>query len=533
MPPSGSIPNSHAIYGIQLFLVLEDNPSAKFPVVSATLEHSLNQVPVASVTVPVGLKISKDNEADINTLTIPNRAKVKLILSGTGKPHPTGVVAQPSGNITNQVIFEGYITAVHNHISVQSVSTTLVIFHWLDDLDISTLALGEFTKTAPGDWFSIDNSPAVNLAVEFPYGLGTGTNSFLTPSDIIKLDWWEGILKPGIEFKITSPLHRFINMQTSKPVNTFVRSAISRIESQGRLYLNSSATASIDIPAILNNIGNIFTNVIMRADGGSSAFEKLISLAKEFRFILAPGIGTKNARLIEYNPVGKVIKTITESEFDFGSSSPNPTVVPAAVLLFSSTAIPTPIDISPKDSKGVDQGFVGQYPSAAAVKSSGVALGPFLVLPVPSWLEQGLSGPYTFTNKGLIISPAGSPKAGAASSTATPISGQIPGSSFADSYAQALYFDALFAAKTQDIVCGFRTDIELGDCIALTFSKNVTNTKIKRRGMVNSIIYNFTAGESPTINTTYKLKHVFEEAEANYFGFNINTGFPHPFFKGI
>lgn len=529
-PPSGSIPNSHAVYGVQLFLKIK---GVKYPVVSATIENTLNQIPVASVTVPVGLKISKDNEADINGLSIQERTKAEIVMSASGKPHPTGVsVAYSKNNIVDEVIFEGYVIAVHNHVSVQSVSTTLVIFNWSDDLDISTLAFGDFAKIAPNDWFTENDAPETGAAFQFPFPLASGV--WLRKDDIVSKNWWSDIITPGVIYKTERPAHKFVNTSASRLPNNLVRAPFTSGKIIGRLILNSKAREAIKSnDRILENIGYALTSVIMGSAGGSSVFEKIVSLAKEFRFMLTHSWNPRltnphHARVFPYNPVRGVTVELTDKEFDFGPGAPNPTAVPAALMLYSNKAINPYMLVG--NQKQLDAGFIGQYPPASAVASRGVATGPFLTMPVPSWMEEGLPGPYLFdqASKGLIISPAGSKNS---SQPQTPSSPPVAGTNFADLYAQALYFDALFAARTQDIVCGYRRDINPGDVIAVSFRKNIKNTKIRKRGMVNSVIMTFSAGERATVNVTYKLKHVFDEGETRYFGFDFYTGIPHPIFE--
>lgn len=530
MPPVSTIPSSHAVYGLNVFLLIEET-GEKFPVVSATLEYALNQIPVASVVVPVGLKVSKDSEPDINSLVLKDRTKARVVVSGVGKPHPNGVNAYPTSNIKDEVLFEGYVTAVHNHLSVGSVSTTIILFSWLQDLDISALSSGDFVKSTPADWFSFDRQQIAINTETLPYYLGSGVpsnNNRLKKLDIAKVDWWEEIFKPGIEFRISQPLNRFLNLSgTNRQINQFVSSAISRIFSNGRLTLNSVASnglmSSINM---LGEIGKLFTNVIMREQGGSSAFEKLVSLGREFRFVIAPSI--QYANLMEYNPVGPATHYLKENEFDFGASTPNPTVVPSAVIVHGNTLPGKLVQKTPSDNSKVDIGFIGQYPNP--VKATGIATGPFLVIPAPSWMYSVSGTISTFTStKGIAITPDvqyTSQGRVAARTSSTDFR------KFADAYAAAAYFDALFAAKSQDVICGFRTDIEPGHCLHVEFSKN-GNKKFEKRGIVNSVIYSFSGGQNPNVSTTYKLKHVFDSEEAKYFNFDPKIGLPHSLFVGL
>lgn len=528
MAAVSSIPGSHAVYGLNVFLAIEGK---EYPIVSTTIEYTLNQIPVAAVTVPCGLKISKDNEEDVSSLPANRRVRAQILISGTGKPHPNNVRATPTGNISKEVLFDGYVAAVHNHISVASVSTTVVLFSWLQDLDISTLASGEFVKTSPNDWFSTSYKQWVNFdADEFPYFKGA-QDKLLRRTDIVELDWWEGIIKPGMLYKANAPLNKFVKLSNSRAPNQYIPPALAKIFSNSRLTLTPNAASGVrGHQTVVSQIAKKFTDIVMGSEGGSSAFEKLISLGREFKFVLAPFI--KTAKLIEYNPLTKVTHFLKENEFDFGSSTPNPSVVPAAVLLHG---IPPNAywiswgEPSPNEGK-VDLGFTGQYPNP--IKNNGIATGPFLVVPTPEWMFSPNKYGYGFiSSKGLVIRSNSNPNNNSSNTPA----GNPNLSKFADAYAASVYFDAIFAAKTQEIVCGFRTDIQPGDCLHMEFSKGISsqNNKFEKRGIVNSVIYVLSGGNTPRINTTYKLRHVLDKSDAEYFDVNMTNGIPHPLFKGL
>jgi hypothetical protein len=533
MPPSNPKLAPHqAVYGINVYLILEDQNTQKYPVVSVSIEYALNQIPVANVVLPAGKKISNDSELNINNLNIDRRIKAKLVLSGEGKPHPAILTSNPSpsGNVTDLVIFEGYVGAVHYQFNTNSVSSTVVLFHWMHDLDISTVASGDFMKTAPSDWFRAEfRDSTVNNTETFIYRLSgkqsSGGEKFLTTAQILDLDWWEGIFKPGLYYKATQPLTRFIKASTSsRAPNQFLLNVLDRLKSENRLRLNNRAKSALQSNApTLRQLGSLFTEVIMEGSGGSSAFEKLVSLSREFKFVLAPRVS--DCILKEYNPAGRIRKVLTVNDFDFGGSSPSPTVLPAAALLFGLPSQNLTV-YSSNAGKRVDNGFVGQFPNP--IPTQGIATGPFLVIPTPAWMHPIASVAEFSPKTGITVLPdTAKPPASSNSNADTQIS-RRDFRIFADAYAQSAYYDNLFASKTQDIVCGFRTDIELGDCILLKF--NEQNKFFEKRGIVNSINHIFSAGESPRVNTIIRLKHVFDGSDISYFG--LNVGLDHAFFVG-
>jgi hypothetical protein len=525
-PGNSKLPSHQAAYGIKLYLVLGEGSSEKrYPVVSANLEFALNQIPVANVILPAGKKISNDSEQDASQLDITNRVKARLVMDGVGIPHPTKLTSnpQPTGGVSNLVIFEGYVGGTHYQFNTNSVSSTITIFHWMQDLDMSTVASGNFMKTSPSDWFTGgfgQSSTTLNQGFVYPLK-ATANSENLTAGDILIKDWWEEIFKPGFEYKARQPLNRFVNAGSNRQPNQYLINVLPRLKSEGRLKLNSKFTNAVS-PISLIELGKKFTNIVMEAAGGSSAFEKLVSLSREFKFVLAPRIF--DCLIKEYNPAAAVVKTLTGDEFDFAGSSPNPTVIPAAVLIYGRSASTASTKLVDSQFAPLDNGFIGQFPNPIA--STGVATGPFLMIPTPDWMYSLTAPGSTFDiTQGLSILPDSHNNSNN-SNTQQQTSNNLR--IFGDAYAQASYYEYLFAAKNQHIVCGFRTDIELGDVIMLEFKEK--SKVFKKRGIVNSINYIFAAGDSPRVNTVIELKHVFDEKEIEYFG--LSTPVSHAFFVG-
>jgi hypothetical protein len=523
--PTKNLNLNQAVYGIKLFLVIGEGENEKrYPIVSAAIEYALNQIPVANVVLPVGKKISSDTEADVNQLNINRRVKAKIVLDGDGVPHPKGLKSQPtpSGNVKNLVIFEGYVGATHYQVNTNSVSNTVVLFHWLHDLDISTVASGDFTKTASHDWFGPESAnKSIDTTQGFTYRLST--DSYLQRAQILELDWWEGIFKPGILYKASQPLPRFKNGRSlSREANKYITGVIDRLKSNGRLTLNKDAKEGLLANTnCLSELGKVFTQTVMEAAGGSSAFEKLVSLAREFKFVLAPR--TFDCILKEYNPVAPIDKTLIGAEFDFGASTPNPTLIPAAVLVWGRPPESSVLNRI-NEANTVDSGFVGQYPNP--LLPEGIANGPFFIINSPQWLYSTSNFIEFVPTKGISIIPDSSRPSN--NNNTSNVQQNVDFRKFGNAYAKTAYYENLFAAKTQEIICGFRDDIELGSSLLLLFQGGAG--QITKRGIVNSITHIFSSGETPRVNTIVRLKHVFDENDINYF--NVGAGIEHPLFVG-
>lgn len=521
---SATISSNHAIYGLEAYV---DIDGKKAPIISATIEFALNQIPVANVTIPSGVKFDRaggqSKEGLLTEQDLQGKKPAKIIVTGAGRPHPAGVNATPSGDAT-MVLFEGYLVAKNVQFGTNSISTTLTLFHWMYDLDTSSFASGDFVKTSPQDWF--DPEPPSGAIDKGTLPLLAENKQPITVRQFKDSDWWQNIMDPVSRAKANQDKwYKFRNSQNLTP-NTDLLKALNRMTSNGALTLNAEAKAGIEQSMILANIHQVFARVLMYSYGGSSGFEKLVSLGREFKFMLAPRVTT--CLVVPYNPVQKVEYTLTEKEFDFGFSSSNPTVVPRGVIVFGD---PNTISAIQPDQTKKDAFFIGQY---VPKQSNQSVSGPFFTLKAPDWMHSLVkSGNVLFSGTGpkIGICPDTDPGNGKApGNTANPVS---PPTAFADAFAKACYFDNLFSAKIQEVVCGFRTDIGPGDCILLkggSSGENVSGSgpNWEKRGMVDSVSYLLSGGDVPKINTIYRLRHVFDKSDIQ--AFDIVGGVPHPLF---
>jgi len=517
-----TLSSNHAVYGLNAYV---DIGGKRAPIISATIEFALNQIPVANVIIPSGIKFDRSGgqstEGILDTADLQGRKSAKIVITGKGRPHPADVKALPSGDIEEMILFEGYLIAKNVQFGTSSVSTTLTLFHWMSDLDTSSFASGDFAKTSPQDWFDpeLPQNPFTNIS-----GLYDG-GKYIELQNFIKSDWWQEVIYPVSKFRANQKKNnKFRNPNKVTPNSDLIKS-INRMQSGGSLALNEKAKANIQKTNIVPSIHEVFVNVLMRDQGGSSGFEKLVSLAREFKFMLAPRVST--CLVVPYNPVKKVDYTLTEKEFSFGFSSGNPTVVPRGVIIFGASK---PIGVFNTSQSKVDTFFLGEYIPDQSEESSG----PFFTIKAPAWM-------HSIVNSQNVIFSGKGPKIGICPDT-DPGNGKPPGNNenlvqpptaFANAFAEAWYFDNLFSARMQEVICGFRTDIGPGDCILLkgdVSGQNVSGASKnwEKRGMVDSVSYLLFGGDAPRINTVYRLRHVFDKSDIEYF--KLENGLPHPLF---
>ena len=507
--PTDLIPPHHAVY--QLEVTLEINGKV-IPVVDAVIEFVLNQIPIARIQVPSGITLpAGDNNKLLTPEDLTGKVAATVRCVGYGKPHPTGVEAEPKGD-DDLILFSGYVLSSNVAFSTSGTSTTLVLVSWLYDLDNTSFASGDFDKTAPNDWFTEERTQLVDPSSTSPVRLAGGLA--LESSKIPDADWWNDIIKPGFIYKASQPLKKF-NAGETPSNNAAALSAIDKIS--GILKLNDIAKASLkSTEAISKAINNKLGAMILTGEGGSSGFEKLINILSYFGAVLVPTAG--NAQIIAYSHMGVATKYMKDNECDFGSSSPNIAVLPVGAIMYGAASTSTLAnDTTPEI---INTTFVGQF----VPDLQGIEGGPFVVFPVPDYLAQVQISPIPngqFKSKVGITSIGGAPPTPATPGPANSVESLKP---FANELAKFHYFNKLYANKTLDVLCGYRVDIIPGMIMEIarsTSSASGSNVSglgptWQKRGVVEAVTLVLSASGT-RINTQLRLRHVMEQQDIEMF----------------
>jgi len=509
---SNAIDKAHAAYKISVDLVVNGKT---VPVVDAVVEFVLNQIPIARVVVPSGVTFNSNASGGSQLLDpqdLTGRKPAQLKVKGVGKPHPTGSKATPTAGV-DTVLFDGYVLSSSADFSTTGVATTVVLVHWMYDLDLASFACGDFDKNAPDSWFTLQDSSLPAKEHAQPTYIGEG--SVVADTQYVTSDWFKDIIKPAASYKASQPLSRFRSKAPSN--NAAAVTALGKLTSKGKLKLNSKAASALALgPSTLvtHAINEMVGTVIFTGTGGSTIFEKLVTLTSAFGAVIAPRVD--ECLVMSYNPLGPVDVEIPDSECDFGGGSANPALLPMGAIMYGGGISSSIVNI---DKSIIEDNFIGQYVAPLQGKVDG---GPFIVFPTPDYLSsihtsQAPDG--QFKSKVGIV-PATSPTPPKANNTQH----SIP-KGFADEIAKSHYFSKVFAAKTQDVLCGFRLDVAPGDCVKIYRAEgsasgaNVSGLAKNwvKRGIVESVTYTLSASSSK-IMTSYRLRHLMEKQDIDMFG---------------
>lgn len=169
-------------------------------VVSFSATFALNSIPVGSLVVAAGYNVYDESEATIHKAlqVLKPRDKVKVTLTIRSNDGETALMPDGRG-----VIFDGYYMGTGYQRSPNSVSYTLQLVHWLDDLNCSSMINGNWHPGVPHDLAqAANNDVALMRGGSNAMGVTTNavpivdsTNSIIVLKNMEE-DLWGSVLKP-------------------------------------------------------------------------------------------------------------------------------------------------------------------------------------------------------------------------------------------------------------------------------------------------------------------------------------------------
>ena len=506
------IPRNATIHRLSVFLILEDVDSW-IPVVSATVEYVLNQIPSATVKVPSGITADlSGNEVLLRPEDLQGRKQARIYVEGlAGDPHPSGVKLKPGIDSYFELLFDGYLQSASVSVGVGATSTVISLTGKLSDLDITAFGSGDFDRSTPSDWFTSRTRRDVGSGL----GLSKGNNDYVLVEDYQSKDWWSDIFQPSMITAATAPLANFFGGESVPSNNDVLKDVLNSVESKG-LVLLSGASVALGVAGVSQQLHGQFTRMIVAGEGGATALEKILLLFSPFGVVLAPRI--EGAEVMPYRPVGSTDLTIDASAFDLGASSPNSVRLPIGTIMYGGQGQVSVVkDVATGTT--IETSFVGQY-NLNVPSGSREAYGGWLVIPSPPYLYNtllpGVSRLKFDQTQGMaplqqdpnFVGPPEPPDA-----VATDVK------PLGDALAKQAYFNTVYSSKTQDIVLGFALDFAPGMRLKYDFPANKIsglNSSNSCVGVVESVTYNFSA-ESAVVNTILRMRHVMNDADVKLF----------------
>jgi hypothetical protein len=506
------IPRNATIHQLQVVLALE-NVDTLIPVISATVEYVLNQIPTATVKIPSGITANlSGKEVLLSPEDLQGRQRATIYVDGlAGAPHPSGVKLKPDVDSYVAALFDGYLQSASVSVGVGATSTVISLTGKLSDLDITAFGSGDFDRSTPSNWFTSRTRRDVTSGLQ----LSKGDNDYVLVEDYQSKDWWKDIFEPSMSAAATAPLANFFGGESVPSNNEGLVDALYSVNSKG-LVLLGGASAALGVAGVSEQLHDQFTRTIVAGEGGATAFEKILLLFSPFGVVLAPRI--RGAEIMPYRPVGSADLTIDAAAFDLGASSPNSVRFPIGTIMYGGRGQVSVVqDVATGTT--IETSFVGQY-NLNVPSGRRRAYGGWLVIPSPPYLYNtllpGVSRLKFDQTQGMaplqqdpnFVGPPEPPDA-----TATDVK------PLGDALAKQAYFNTVYSSKTQDIVLGFALDFAPGMRLKYNFPANKIsglNSSNSCVGVVESVTYNFSA-ESAVVNTILRMRHVMNDADVKLF----------------
>ena len=517
------------VANIRLYL---DVDGTVYPVSTFSASFALNSIPRATCQLAPGADVATGARSTIHThaekfaVRSPARVFVKF-LSGS---RMGSNLYKPGKEMT---LFKGYVSGASLARSSQSVSFSVVLEHWLADLQYSTLLSSSSHPGNPGNI----TAPAGTVHFSFDdAGLRTGISAWTAiPPRSVNMDkapddLWKHAIKPWFrdlaEFDTLD--RRLLRLDDkAKQGNPRVKYALDNITSKNMKMTLGLGTAT----TWQDMLENALVAVIGRGAENSTFWNKLIGeLAPLFWFAVSPRI--EDAIVAPF--VGALRVSTSEVpvlDTHYVQTSPGiPQLLRAIVIAFP--------DTNPTGLKGAGPAqfssfeFAAIYPVDAIENKAAKKefTGSFIIKKPPEWfinaiptqgagLAEGLGG-HTVATTGVIdkknLKRTKDPQKETKDRKAD-------AENILTKYAQHWYALEQLKLRRASVVVPFRLDIAPGSQVAVNVvGQGKDDLQMRIFGCATQVELTVNAS-SATANTTLQLAHVRDEQENDSDDFTVDV----------
>lgn len=499
-------------------------------VVSIAATFGLNAIPSATLLVASGKEYTRNPEGELATIhknrgKLENRMKAKVELE----------IINTDGDLEmmdagKYVIFEGYLAGIGFKRAYDSVSYTLHLIHWLDDLNNSSMINGNWFPGAPYDLAQ----NAAYYALESPTGEGGGAGLIsATPTidptfKIINIgnitgDLWGKVFQPILTGIANWPSPRYQNEK--KQTNDAAIAALKRFTPESSkvahtpLALNLSGISSVNVPYAVREA---ITKDGVESFAYTTIWNKLVGeYAPQFYFAISPG--TEHAQAIPFFAgLKEEYKLITSREYDYSDFNANMAQIIESVDIFYPAPAYAGFANGGTTPKGASFGLpLGFYPEQGAQDKKGLKL----LKEPPNWLTNivpfASMAPWT---TGVSAKPPGDtayPRFGPSSPPpqnleAEPALGEINNSGAMKRFAEHWYKTEVLYQRHGEMSGKLRFDIAPGSIIKIeTPPYDLDSEEFDILFATVTHVSYVINGEKATAGTSFMLAHIRTEKENN------------------
>lgn len=201
-------------------------------VVAISATFGLNSIPSASLIVATGKNVRTGEQATIHRVKDKLKARDRAIVTLTLAPPYGETRKMEQGEF---VIFDGFYVGIGYQRSFNSANYTLHLVHWLDDLNNSSMANGNWFPGAPFDlaqnaaYYALDPKPGAGVGQWSTVPTIDVKGEIINPQNL-QADLWGEILKPVFKKVASWPSPRYQGQANSADAkNDAALAALARI----------------------------------------------------------------------------------------------------------------------------------------------------------------------------------------------------------------------------------------------------------------------------------------------------------------
>lgn len=502
-------------------------------VIGVTATFGLNSIPAATLILAPGINAatstSGSNPASFHKLRKEGRPKLREPVKVYLQIKTTDGTKNKMVSDDKMLIFDGYFAGVGYRRANNSVNFTVHLIHWLDDLNCSSMASGNWFPGAP---FDLAEGAVAHSVNQVGGGSGADGSTGMVPnidpsgriinSTNVQFDLWGNCLKPIFEVIADWPPPTYRGQTVEK--NDAAKAALNKMPGIGA---STYTPLKLDLSGTDQNAAAYgVTEAILKASTESYDYStfwgKLIGdWAAQFFFAVSPAVEFAHPIPffggLKWEPG---MKTIYADEYNHADFMANCAQILEEVSIFVSAssqsgapAAGEPVTYMPRPNFEPN----GWYP-----KNKQDRRGMLMIKSLPSWLDNyGHHGDYTQGSTGQVNSVPGdgmNPRHGAPAVLPTPEELSHTTQLISDRFAEHWYKTELLQSRYGEMSGKLRFDIAPGSIIKIEPAKNVMrdlpDNDINMYATVVQVSYAINA-EQAQAGTSFSLAHIRTEAENN------------------
>jgi hypothetical protein len=496
-------------------------------VIGITATFGLNSIPAATLTLAPGINANTNKPASFHTLRASGRPKLREKVQVYLQIKTTDGKKNKMLSSDKMLIFDGYFAGVGYQRANNSVNFTVHLVHWLDDLNCSSMASGNWLPGAPFDLAEGACAYSVGLT-----GGGAGSEVNMAPNidpsgdfintSTVQSDLWMDCLKKVMETVSDWPPPQLRGEGGQK--NDAAKGALTKMPGIGSdkyvpLAMDLSGT---NTDAAANGVTEAIKKATTESYAYSTFWGKLIGdWASQFFFAVSPAV--EFAYPIPFFGGLKWeagMKIIYADEYNYASFMANCAQILEEVDIFVSS--PSQSGVIAKGNPSAPLPESNFNPSGWYPKKNQDRRGMILLKNLPGWLDRyGFNGGYSPGTTGLITATPGdniNPQHGAPPTEPPPEDLSRTKQLISDRFAEHWYKTELLQARYGEMSGKLRFDIAPGSIIKIEppvhVMRELPDNSINMYATVVQVSYAINS-EQAQAGTSFSLAHIRTEAENN------------------